>query len=177
MQNEPQTKKANHYSSKLSEEIFNSAITEFNLGNFKKALALFEQVLSSDPHHIMSLIKKGNILGKFARYSEAISCYDKALESEPQNVLALINKGLALHYLGKYSEAISCYDGILLARPGSVATLYNKASSLVRNDQVPDGLEVLRKAIDLDFSCKYKARADIDFEHIQRTPEFKRLVL
>lgn len=177
MQSEPQTKKASHYSSKLSEEIFNSAITEFNLGNFKKALALFEQVLSSEPLHVTALIKKGNILGKFARYSEAIFCYDKALEVEPQNVLALINKGLALHYLGKYDDAILCYDGILSAKPDSVITLYNKASSLVRNNQIPEGLEVLRKAIDLDFSCKYKARADIDFEHIQKTPEFKRLVL
>ena len=154
-----------------------SAITEFNLGNYKKALILFEQVLQSDPLHITALIKKGNILGKFARYSDAISCYDTVLGIEPQNALALINKGLALHYLQKYGEAIACYDTILQTRPDNAITLYNKASSLVRNNQVEQGLEVLKKAIGVDFSCKYKARADIDFESIQKQNEFKRLVL
>lgn len=157
--------------------VFDSAVTEFNLGNYKKALVLFEQVLISDPHHITALIKKGNILGKFAKYTDAISCYDTVLELEPQNILALINKGLALHYLQRYDEAIACYDTILNTRPDNALTLYNKASSLVRAGQTDQGLEILSKAIDLDFSCKYKARADIDFESIQKTNGFKKRVL
>jgi tetratricopeptide (TPR) repeat protein len=158
-------------------EVFDSAIIEFNLGNFKKALILFEQVLESDPLHVTALIKKGNILGKFAKYQDAIICYNKALGVEPKNALALINKGLALHYLQKYAEAIACYDMILQDRPNNALVLYNKASSLVRENQFTQGLDILRKAIELDFSCKYKARSDIDFEVIQKTPEFKRLVL
>lgn len=157
--------------------IFDSAITEFNLGNFKKALVLFDQVLTVEPAHTMALIKKGNILGKFAKYSDAISCYDTALEIEPQNSLALINKGLALHYLEKYDEAITCYDIILETRPDSVPVLYNKASSLIRKNDITPGLQILKKAIDLDFSCKYKAKSDIDFESIWKSPEFKRIVL
>lgn len=158
-------------------DIFDSAIIEFNLGNFKKALVLFEQVLQSEPFHVTALIKKGNILGKFAKYQDAIVCYDTALGVEPKNALGLINKGLALHYLQKYTEAITCYDMILQERPNNALTLYNKASSLVRDSQIAQGLEILRKAIELDFSCKYKARSDVDFESIRKTPEFKRLVL
>lgn len=94
-------------------EIFDSAIIEFNLGNYKKALVLFDQTLTKEPHHVMALIKKGNILGKFAKYTDAITCYDGALGVEPQNRLALINKGLALHYLQRYDDAIVCYDAIL----------------------------------------------------------------
>jgi tetratricopeptide (TPR) repeat protein len=158
-------------------EIFDSAIIEFNLGNFKKALVLFEQVLESEPFHLTALIKKGNILGKFAKYQDAIVCYDKALEIEPKNALALINKGLALHYLQKYADAIACYDMILQEKPNNALTLYNKASSLVRNNQIMQGLDILKKAIAFDFTCKYKARSDVDFETIQKTPEFKRIVL
>lgn len=158
-------------------EIFDAAITEFNLGNYKKALVLFDQTLTVEPFHVMALIKKGNILGKFAKYADAIAYYDKALEIEPQNRLALINKGLALHYLQRYDDAILCYDTILEAKPDSAITLYNKASSLVRIGKTEQGLEVLQAAIDVDFSCKYKARTDIDFEAIQKTNEFKKLVL
>src|SRR5574338_1508805 len=136
MRKDMQMKKASPYSSKLSEEIFNSAITEFNLGNFKKALVLFEHILLQDPQHVMTQIKKGNILGKFARYVDAVSCYDIVLGVEPQNTLALINKGLSLHYLARYDEAILCYDAILSQKPDSVSALYNKASSLVRKNEV-----------------------------------------
>jgi tetratricopeptide (TPR) repeat protein len=158
-------------------EIFDSAIIEFNLGNYKKALVLFEQTLTKEPLHVMALIKKGNILGKFAKYVDAITCYDKALGVEPQNRLALINKGLALHYLQRYDDAIVCYDIILETKPDSAITLYNKASSLVRKGETKQGLNVLQVAINADFSCKYKARSDIDFESIQKTNEFKKLVL
>jgi len=158
-------------------DIFDSAIIEFNLGNFKKAPVLFDQVLLLEPFHVTALIKKGNILGKFARYSDAIKCYDKALSVEANNALALINKGLALHYLERYAEAIECYDIILQHKPNSVLTLYNKASSLIRNYQISEGLEVLKKVTSIDFSYKYKACADVDFEQIQKVPEFKRLIL
>lgn len=158
-------------------EIFDSAITEFNLGNYKKALILFDQTLTIEPLHIIALIKKGNILGKFAKYSDAITCYDIVLGIEPQNRLALVNKGLALHYLQRYDDAIVCYNMILETKPDSAITLYNKASSLVRKGETKQGLEVLQAAIDVDFSCKYKARTDIDFESIQKTNEFKKLVL
>jgi tetratricopeptide (TPR) repeat protein len=160
----------------LDDEL-NSAITEFNLGNFKKALLLFDKVLETEPTHITALIKKGNILGKYARYSEAITCYDKVLSIEPKNTLALINKGLALHYLERYSEAVVCYDIILADKPDSALTLYNKASSLVRHNKISQGLQVLEKAIKIDYSFKYKARSDVDFSSIQKTNEFKRMIL
>lgn len=158
-------------------ELFDSAILEFNLGNFKKSLALFGQVLETEPHNVTALIKKGNILGKYAKYQDAITHYDLALGIEPKNSLALVNKGLALHYLERYHDAISCYDTILEDKPKSALVLYNKASSLVRNNQTSQGLAILAQAIDIDFSCKYKARSDADFEGIRKTNEFKKLVL
>ena len=77
----------------------------------------------------------------------------------------------------KYDEAVFCYDTILEDKPNIALVLYNKASSLIRNNQIDFGLEILQKAINLDFSCKYKARSDADFEDIRKTNEFKKLVL
>lgn len=159
------------------EHLYNDAITELNLGNPKKALVILNRILQADPNHVDSLIRRGNIYGKFAKYAEAISSYDEALKITPKNKLALINKGLALHYLEKYDEAISCYDEILSERPDSAITLYNKASSLVRCGKTHEGLKILQRTIDLDYSYKYKARADVDFESIKKTNEFKHVVL
>lgn len=160
-----------------ADEDFNQAITEFNLGNYKKALALFERVLLADPSHVNALIKKGNILGKFGKYYDAIKSYDIVLKTEPENVLALINKGLALHYLEDYDSAVSCYNKILQKKPNSAITLYNMASSLIREGKIDDGLVALQKSISLDYSFKYKARFDIDFAHIQKNSNFKRMIL
>lgn len=160
-----------------ADKILNQAIIEFNLGNFKKALILFEQVLQLEPLHSYALIKKGNILGKFGKYDYAIESYDKVLEMEPQNTLALVNKGLALHYLEKYDSAISCYNTILQTKPNNTIALYNKASSLIRQDRIKEGLEVLKETINLDYSYKYKARFDIDFAHLHKNNDFKQLVL
>ncbi len=159
-----------------AEEIFDKGITEFNLGNFKKALTFFERTLEANPQHVLALIKRGNIFGKFGKYAKAISSYDLALGIELENTLALVNKGLALHYLERYDEAISCYDKILRQKPESVITLYNKASSLIRQNKTGEGLAILEQAIKLDFSYKYKARFDADFENIRKSNDFKRLV-
>lgn len=158
-------------------EIYNHAITEHNLGNSKKALTLFNKVLELTPNHIDALIKKGNILGKLGRYVDAISIYDVVTKIEPQNVLALINKGLALHYLAKYDDAIACFDEVLKIKPDNATALYNKASSLVKQGRTENGFEILRYTIKTDHSFKYKARFDVDFEHVKANNDFKRIIL
>ncbi|MFY9300535.1 MAG: tetratricopeptide repeat protein [Candidatus Nitrosotenuis sp.] len=160
-----------------AEEIFEKGITEFNLGNYKKALLFFEKVLGADPSHVMALIKKGNILGKFGRYLDAILCYDAALRAEPKNSLALVNKGLALHYLQRYDDAILCYDAVLRLKPQNPTTLYNKASSLILQNKTAEGFAILEEVIKIDLSYKYKARFDVDFDGIKKTSEFMRIVL
>jgi tetratricopeptide (TPR) repeat protein len=158
-------------------ETFNHGVTELNLGNSKKALTIFNKVLELIPNHIDALIKKGNILGKLGKYVDAISVYDKVTEIEPQNVLALINKGLALHYLAQYDEAITCFDKVLKIKPDNTTALYNKASSLVRQGNIESGLEILKHTIKVDHSFKYKAKFDVDFEHIKTNNDFKKLIL
>ena len=158
-------------------EIFNLGITELNLGNPKKALSLFEKVLEIVPDHIGALVKKANIFGKFGKYPDAISIYDRVIKAEPQNALALINKGLALHYLARYGEAIACFDEVLKIKSDNTTALYNKASSLAKQGRTDESLDILGRAIRLDHSFKYKAKFDIDFEHIRTNSDFKKLTL
>jgi tetratricopeptide (TPR) repeat protein len=132
--------------------------------------------LDLEPTHQKSLVKKGNVLGKFGKYLQAVSYYNLALEQDQEDLLALLNKGLALHYLENYDEAISCYDKALQIQPHNTIALYNKCSSLIRKNQIKEGLEILQKAIRLDFSYKAKARYDIDFFEISHLDEFQKLV-
>lgn len=81
-----------------TKELFNNGLSCLNLGNLKKALGFFEQVLKIDPNHKEALLKKGHIFGKIGKYELAVNCYDKVLQLESENILSLINKGLALHF-------------------------------------------------------------------------------
>jgi len=159
------------------EELYNKGQRCLNLGNPKEALRYFTKVLNLEPNHKKGLVKKGNVLGRIGKYQQAIIFYDRALKQDSTDVLALINKGLALHFLERYDEAINCYDEVLTNKPNNTIALYNKSSSLIRNNKIEPGLEILQKVVKEDFSYKSKAIHDIDFQVVRHLNEFKKLVL
>lgn len=157
------------------ESLLNSGQILMNLGNPKDALMIYDKILAQDPKHVVALLKKGHILGQLARYSDAIIQYDNVLSQE-KNLLALLNKGLAHHYLGQVDVALDCYEQVLKEKPNNPTTLYNKASSLIKSGRVLEGMQILSKVIELDFSFKEKAKFDIEFEGIRKLNEFKKII-
>ena len=149
--------------------------TLLNLGNPKEAAVIYDKILSQEPNNIEALLKKGHILGKLARYQQAIIHYDKVIEQDNQNLLAWLNKVLAHHFENEFQVALDCYDKVLESKPDNTTTLYNKASTLVKMQNVREGLIVLEKAIKLDFSIKAKAKQDLDFQEIKKLNEFKEI--
>ena len=158
------------------EELLIKGQRSLNLGNPKEAMKYFTQLLNLDPNHKKGLVKMGNVLGKIGKYHKAISFYDRALELDSTDELALLNKGLAFHFLEKYDDAIECYDIVLGNKPNNTVALYNKSSSLVRQNKIKQGLQVLQQVVKLDYSYKPKAKFDIDFQAIKNLEEFKKLV-
>ena len=158
------------------ESLLKSGQTLMNLGNPKDALVIYDKVLAQEPQHIVALLKKGHILGQLARYEQAITQYDNVLSKE-KNLLALLNKGLAHHYLGQVDIALDCYEQVLKEKPNNPITLYNKASSLIKSGSVQEGIQILSQVIKLDFSFKEKAKFDIEFEHVRKLNEFKKIIV
>ena len=154
-------------------KLLNEGQSLLNLGNPKEGRIVYDKILSQEPNNIEALLKKGHILGKLARYQQAIIHYDKVLVLDNQNLLAWVNKGLAHHFEKEYQIALDCYDKVLESKPNNTTTLYNKASTLVKMQNIKEGLIVLEKAIKLDFSIKVKAKQDLDFQEIKKLNEFK----
>ena len=160
-----------------TDDLFKSGMTSWNLGNPKEAGKIFDQVLALDPNHEEALVRQGNVLGRIGKYAEAITFYNRALNLDPKNTLALVNKGLAHHYIEQYEMALGCYEQVLMIKPRNVTALYNKSSSLVKLNRIKEALEVLSNVTEIDFSFKAKAKYDIDFAHIQKNNEFKKIIL
>ena len=159
-----------------TDDLFKSGMTSWNLGNPKEAGKIFDQVLALDPNHEEALVRQGNVLGRIGKYAEAITFYNRALNLDPKHTLALVNKGLSLHYLSEYDAAISCYDQVLTEKPKNTTAIYNKASSLVKKGNTEHGLHLLAHIVKIDYSFKYKAKFDIDFQHLRGSPNFEKIV-
>ena len=157
-------------------EILREGQRAWNLGNPKDAMKFYDRMLTLEPKNTEALLKKGHALGKLGRYEQAILYYDKVLEKE-HNLLAVLNKGLACHYIEKYDEAITCYNIVLDEKPDNPTALYNKSSSLVKSNRIKEGLEILARVIDIDFSFRAKAKFDVDFEEIRKLNEFKEIII
>lgn len=147
-----------------------------NLGNPKEAIRYYSNILFKDPDNVLALVKSGNILGKLGKYSQAISFYDRVLEKDPGDILSLINKGLSLHFLTRWDEALVCYDKVLSLRENNSLTLYYKASTLVKKGKIKEGLDILKKLIEMDYSFKAKAKFDLDFQEIKNLTDFKKII-
>ncbi|MGH1521995.1 MAG: tetratricopeptide repeat protein [Nitrosopumilus sp.] len=71
----------------------------YHLGEYEKAIEIYDQVILYDEQNIFVLHNKGLALESLGKYEEAITWYDKALEIEPDNDTALSGKREALKAL------------------------------------------------------------------------------
>ena len=159
-----------------TDDLFKKGITSWNLGNLKEAGKIFEQILVIDPNHEQALLSMGNVLGRIGKFLQAVTLYDRVLKLNPKNILALLNKGLSLHYLTEYDSAIKCFDQVLIQKPENITAIYNKVLSLVKKGEIKRGLELLVQLIRIDYSFKYKAKFDIDFQHLKTNSDFKKII-
>jgi tetratricopeptide (TPR) repeat protein len=77
------------------------------------ALACFEEVIRTEPHHAEALVKKGTALEQLKRLEEAIDCYDKAIAANQAMTVAYLHKGAVYNQLERFSEALECYEQAL----------------------------------------------------------------
>ena len=64
---------------------------------------------------------------------------------------------------------------MLTEKPRNTIAIYNKASSLVKKGNTEQGLHLLAHIIKIDYSFKYKAKFDIDFQHLKGSPNFEKI--
>ncbi len=79
-------------------------------GEFKEALAAFEQALTLDATQHTLWNHKGNALSGLGRFAEALSAYDRALALKPDYHQAWFNRGKLLAEMGAYGNALESYD-------------------------------------------------------------------
>jgi tetratricopeptide (TPR) repeat protein len=140
------------------------------------AIRDFDLALRLDPTYVDAWIKKGYAHFHLDEYTVAVSCYDKALQIDVNNAEAWNLKGLAFYRMKNYEKAIQACENAIDFDPNDGMAWYNLACYLVLSGNVGDGLEALKRSIEIDISFARKAVRDRDFEYARAEEGFRRII-
>ncbi|HET9613083.1 MAG TPA: tetratricopeptide repeat protein [Nitrososphaeraceae archaeon] len=155
---------------------YKKGISHMSDDKMEDAIRDFDLALRLDPGYVDAWIKKGYAHFHLDEFTVAISCYEKALEIDINNAEAWNLKGLAFYKLKNYEKAIQACENAIDFDPNDGMAWYNLACYLVLSQNVGDGLEALKRSIEIDISFARKAVRDRDFEYARAEEGFRRIV-
>jgi len=157
-------------------DLYNKGINHMANEKLSDAIRCFELALRIDPHFTNAWIKKGYAHFHLAEYSVAISCYDNALDLDINNYEAWNLKGLAYYRMNNLLKAIECCEKSIDLNHNNGMAWYNMSCYLVLDGRVDDGMEALKRAIEIDISYAKRAVRDKDFENAKAEEGFRRII-
>ncbi|QLH07979.1 M57 family metalloprotease [Nitrosopumilus ureiphilus] len=92
---------------KEAETRFNQATDLFVNGNYKQAIAIYDDILEIAPNNISTLKMKGIAQSNLEDHTNSLKQFFKVLQQSPKDALALTGMGVGFGNLGEYQEAIS----------------------------------------------------------------------
>ena len=155
---------------------YKKGISHMSDDKMEDAIRDFDLALRLDPGYVDAWIKKGYAHFHLDEFTVAISCYEKALEIDINDAEAWNLKGLAFYKLKNYEKAIQACENAIDFDPNDGMAWYNLACYLVLSENVGDGLEALKRSIEIDISFARKAVRDRDFEYARAEEGFRRIV-
>ena len=157
-------------------DLYKKGVNYMSNDKLSDAIRSFELALRLDPNYVEAWIKKGYAHFHLRDYSFAISSYDMALNIDPDNHEAWNLKGLAYYKMNNYTKAIECCTKALDSNPSDGLVWYNYACYLTLDGNIDNGMEALKRAIEIDISHAKKAVRDKDFENARAEEGFMRII-
>jgi tetratricopeptide (TPR) repeat protein len=157
-------------------DLYNKGINSMSNEKFEDAIRSFELALRLDQKYMDAWIKKGYAHFHLGEYKSAISAYDRALEIDVNNVEPWNLKGLAYYRLKNYDKAIAACEKAIDVNPNDAMVWYNYACYLVLSGRIDEGLEGLKRSIEIDINYAKKSVRDRDFESARAEEGFRRII-
>jgi tetratricopeptide (TPR) repeat protein len=133
----------------MIDNLMGKAATFYYLGEYTKAVSLFEAAIHIKPDDEDAWHNKGIALDDLGSHKDALTAYDKAIDIKPDYEKAWSNKGTTLAALGRHEDAITAYDKAIDIKPDYEKAWYNKGTALATLGRHKDAITVYDKAIDI----------------------------
>jgi tetratricopeptide (TPR) repeat protein len=157
-------------------DLYNKGVAHMSNDKMQDAVRSFELAIRIDPNYVDAWIKKGYAHFHMGEYTVAISCYDRALEIDVNNADAWNLKGLAYYKMKNYPKAIECCEKAIDIDPNDHMAWYNRACYLTLSNRVDEGLDALKRSIEIEISNARKAVRDRDFENARAEEGYRRII-
>jgi len=157
-------------------KIYRKGVSKMSEEKFEEAIKTFDFALRIDPYFVDAIIKKGYSHFNLNEYNLALTFYDQALEININNPEVWDLKGLVYYKTKNYDKAISCCEKAIDMNPNIAMTWYNYACYLTLDGRIPQGMEALKKSIELDITNAKKAVKDKDFINARMEEDYKRII-
>lgn len=90
------------------------ALAHKRLGNYNKALKIYEKLLVKNPNNTLFLGNLGNIYLEIGQLDNAEVCFQKCLAKNPKNYNVTVNLASLYSYRAKFDHALCVFKKILL---------------------------------------------------------------
>ena len=157
-------------------DLYRKGVNHMASEKLEDAIRSFELALRIDQKYVDAWIKKGYAHFHLNEYTAAISSYDKALEIDINNAEAWNLKGLSYYRMKNYDKAIAACEKAIDINPNDGMSWYNAACYLTLSGKVDEGMESLKRSIEIDISNAKKAVRDRDFENARAEEAFRRII-
>jgi len=104
---------------KDAELLFNQANEHFVNGEYKEAVAIYDDILEIVPNNISTLKMKGIVQSNLEEHNNSLKQFFKVLQYRSNDVISLTGMGVGFGNLGEYQESISYFEKALEEKPNS----------------------------------------------------------
>jgi tetratricopeptide (TPR) repeat protein len=157
-------------------DLYNKGVNHMANEKLTDAIRCFELAVRIDPQFVNAWIKKGYSHFHLGEFTVAVSSYDNALDLDINNFEAWNLKGLAYYRMNNLQKAIECCEKAIDINHNDGMSWYNLSCYLVLDGKVDDGMEALKRAIEIDISYAKRAVRDRDFENAKAEEGFRRII-
>ena len=91
-------------------ESFKTAKDHFLNGEYRQAIAIYEEILKNQPDNNLALKMKGLALSNLSEHTSALKQFHQALRINPSDVTTLTAMGVSFGSLGEYQEALIYFN-------------------------------------------------------------------
>lgn len=131
-------------------ERFLAAVQAEEAGDKQRAIALYEEILETDPAYAAACINLGTLHFHLRQYPRAEELYRRATEVDPHYVLAYFDLGNVLDELERLDESIEAYRKAIAISPRYADAHYNLALAYERRGQTRPALRHWQAYIKID---------------------------
>lgn len=132
------------------EPLYQMGIALAALGEYQRAVAVFDKVLAVRPGHFMASYRKGAVLLKLKQYKAAIPVLEAIVAEKPEDARAYYLLGLALDGEGRLDEGIEAMRKAVELDPEEIKYHQHLGFMNVRKDDHKTAAEHFTKVMELE---------------------------